>query len=363
MTVDRRFAPRPKPHRTAVVAHHCRERRPARKAAGAPLAVRGLEGATLDTGNLHAIKESVVSALVLGDHGHIQLVMADLRVKAPKAWAEVDQLLASLRAFEHAPPRAPVVGTPQRTTRIERNLHRFWAGGPMPAETKRRLLEMQAVVNESASSATPWQQLLWTSGLVNDGRRLDDELVAAGIRIVDVDEQFKPLHVEANGMRWALEARDRRVKRTWLARTVGLIAVSAYGGVYLDAGIGPGTLSLSNNQLYHTDPSGEIGHHGPPFRGPLGYADVVGDAALGDSERERIARFADASLPVVGSFFASRSGTEHLIRELAHRFQQRTLTDPASRFGQLFVSFDEALSRYAPPQQRVTPWAADLAWA
>jgi hypothetical protein len=333
--------------RSALVTQHCRERRashPARR----PLAVKSLLGATLDTADPHGIKESVVSALVVGDHAHIQLAMADLRVKDPKAWVEVDRLLATLRAFEHVAPREP-----DAAFEIERNIHRFWAGGPLPSEVWANLLGMQAVVNESAGSSTPWRQFLWTTGELEDRA----ELAAAGLEVVAIDTHWPALHLEHKAARWVAEGDVRH-----LARLVGLIAVGAYGGVYLDTDIGPGTLCLSNHQLYHTDPAGEIGHHAPPFRGPRGYADVASDAALGDSPRERIARYADSRGPEVDSLFASRSGTETVVHELAERFLEEALSCGRDRFARLFVPRDAGLSRAAPPQQRVTPWAADLSW-
>ncbi|WP_028063700.1 hypothetical protein [Solirubrobacter soli] len=331
--------------RTALVSQHCRERRashPARR----PLAVKSLLGPTLDTADLHGIKESVVSALVLGDHLHIQLVMADLRVKDPKGWVEVDQLLGTLRAFEHVAPQESELA-------IERNLHRFWAGGPLSSQAWTNLLEMQAVVNESAESATPWRQFLWTTGDCEDRA----ELAAAGLDVIAIDTHWPALHLERRAARWLAEGDVRH-----LARLVGLIAVGAYGGVYLDTDIGPGTLCLNNHQLYHADPAGEIGHHAPPFRGPIGYEDVAGDLTLGDSPRERVARYGDARGPEVDSLFASRAGTDAVVHALAERFQEESLSCGRDRFARLFVPTDGGLSRYAPPQQRVTPWAADLSW-
>ena len=331
--------------RSALVAQHCRERRashPARR----PLAVKSLLGPTLDTTDLHGVKESVVSALVVGDHAHIQLVMADLRVKDPKGWVEVDQLLGTLRAFEHVAPR-------ETARKIERNLHRFWAGGPLSTNAWTNLLAMQAVVERSASSGTPWRQLLWTTGECEDRA----ELAASGIDIVVIDGHWRALHLQEKAARWVAEGDVRH-----LARLVGLIAVGAYGGVYLDTDIGPGTLNLCNHQLYHTDRAAEVGHHAPPFRGPRGHADVARDLRLGDSARERIARYADSRGPEVESMFASRAGTETVVRELAQRFAQDSLTSGRERFARLFVPPGEGLSRLAPPQQRVTPWAADLSW-
>jgi hypothetical protein len=327
--------------RSTLVSQHCRERRashPARR----PLAVKSLLGPTLDTADLHGIKESVVSALVVGDHAHIQLAMADLRVKDPKGWVEVDQLLGTLRAFEHVAPRE------SEAFAIERNLHRFWAGGPLTSPAWTNLLAMQAVVNESAESATPWRQFLWTTGECEDRA----ELAAAGLDVIAIDTHWPALHLEHKAARW----RHGDVRH--LARLVGLIAVGAYGGVYLDTDIGPGTLCLNNHQLYHTDPAGEIGHHAPPFRGPRGYADVVGDATLGDSPRERVARYGDTRGPEVDSLFASRAGTETVVHALAERFADEELSCGRERFARMFGG----LSRYAPPQQRVTPWAADLSW-
>jgi hypothetical protein len=332
-------------HRSALVTQHCLQRRashPARR----PLAVKSLLGPTLDTTDLHGIKESLVSALVVGDHAHIGLVMADLRVKDPKGWAEVDQLLGTLRAFEHVAPR-------ESPLKIERNLHRFWAGGPLSTQAWTNLLAMQAVVDESSASATPWRQRLWTAGELEDRA----ELAAAGLDVVAIDAHWPALHLEAKAARWVAEGDVRH-----LARLVGLIAVGAYGGVYLDTDIGPGTLNLCNNQLYHGDRAGEIGHHAPPFRGPRGHAEVAGDLRLGDSPRERIVRYADSRGPEVDSFFASRAGTETVVRELAQRFAQESLTSGRERFARLFVAPGEGLSRIAPPQQRVTPWAADLSW-
>jgi hypothetical protein len=331
--------------RSTLVTQHCRQRRashPARR----PLAVKSLLGPTLDTTDLHGIKESVVSALVVGDHAHIQLAMADLRVKDPKGWVEVDQLLGTLRAFEHVAPR-------ESELEIPRKLHRFWGGGPLSTQAWTNLLAMQAVVNESKGSGTPWRQLLWTTGEFSDSA----ELAAAGLDIVVVDAHWPALHLQEKADRWVQDGDVRQ-----LARLVGLIAVGAYGGVYLDTDIGPGTLTLSNNQLYHTDPAGEIGHHAPPFRGPRGHADVAGDLRLGDSRRERIVRYADSRGPEVDSLFASRAGTETVVRELAQRFAQESLTSARERFARLFVPDGEVLSRFAPPQQRVTPWAADLSW-
>ena len=185
-------------------------------------------------------------------------------------------------------------------------------------------------------SATPWKQFLWTSGLDDDGRRLETSS-GGGHPDRRVDEHGGRCTSRAT----ARAGRGRRAtarQGQWFARTVGLIAVSAYGGVYMDADIGPGTLTLKNTQLYHTDPNGEIGHHAPPFRGPRGYEDVVADARLGDSPRERIVRFADGRDPVIDSFFASRSGTEPIVRELAARFSQDAPASSRDRFARLFVA-------------------------
>ena len=97
---------------------------------------------------------------------------------------------------------------------------------------------MQAVVNESATSATPWKQFLWTSGTLDDAAGLE----AAGVEIRSIDEHWRALHLERKAARWTAEGDIR-----WLARLVGLIAVGAYGGVYMDADIGPGTLSLKKH--------------------------------------------------------------------------------------------------------------------
>jgi hypothetical protein len=295
---------------------------------------------------LRPVKESLVSALFLGDYARVQNVLANLRVRDPKGWVEADQLVTSLRTFPHLTPQ------PHRFA-IERNLHRFWAGGPLTTQAWTNVLEMQAVVNESGTSPTPWRQYLWTTGECEDRA----ELSAAGLEVVSIDRHWQSLYLDGKAARWTAEGDVRH-----LARLVGLIAVGAYGGVYLDTDIGPGTLCLSNHQLYHTDPAGEIGHHAPPFRGPRGYADVASDAALGDSPRERIARYADRRGPEVDSLFASRSGTETVVHELAERFLEEALTCGRDRFARLFVPRDGGLSRCAPPQQRVTPWAADLSW-
>ena len=111
MIADRRFAARQKLHRSpAVAATHCRERRATQSASRLPLAVDSFEGDALGGDELHRVKESVVAALALGDHGYIQLVMADLRVKNPGGWVEVDRVLSDLRTFRHIPPRRPVPG-------------------------------------------------------------------------------------------------------------------------------------------------------------------------------------------------------------------------------------------------------------
>ena len=51
---------------------------------------------------------------------------------------------------------------------------------------------------------------------------------------------------------------------------------------------------------------------------------------------------------------------EAVVRALAERFQDESLTCGRDRFARMFGG---GLSRYAPPQQRVTPWAADLTWS
>ncbi|MDA0160204.1 hypothetical protein OM076_08015 [Solirubrobacter ginsenosidimutans] len=334
MIADRRFAARQKLHRSpAVAVTHCRERRATHSVSRLPLAVDSFEGDTLGGDELQRVKESVVAALALGDHGYIQLVMADLRVKNPGGWTEIDRVLSDLRTFRHIPPRRPMPGLGsfrQRPAEIERNLHRFWAGGPMPETTKACLLAMQEVVAKSQDSGTPWTQYLWT----RPGVDAVEELAGAGIQIVEVDDQ-------------------------WPAERVRLFSVRTYGGVYMDAGIGPGTLNLSNHQLYHTDPDGVVGHHAPPFRRAWDLHHTIADASLGDSPRERIARRADASLPIVDTFLASRRGTRRLAAALA------ALAEPGAKtaFSRLFVPVGEHVrTTYAPPQQRVTPWAADLAW-
>jgi hypothetical protein len=397
---------------TGVAARLQRERRATlaesrRAVARMPLAVKGFEGEALDTDDLGGIKEAVLSALALGDHGHIQLVMADLRVKDPKGWVEVDRFLQTVRTLTTSKPRAPVLGmgsSHERPQKIERNIHQFWAGGPMKDGTKNNILKLQEVVQQSAQSGTPWTQFLWTSGIVNaktgwfgmaEHNPLSDqlkELQAAGIVIVDVDKKWQSLSVtavgdvgksrwdlskerrtdvEEKGLRWTKEAKadlDKKKydKVKWLSDLVRLVAIDTYGGVYMDTDIGPGSLNLRDNQLYHTDPDGEIGHHAPPFRVPKDYQGTVSDKQLGDSPRERIVRHADANIPVLNYFFASQSGTKHLERELAELFQRESLTSGMGLFGRLFVPLDKSMSEkptpYAPPQQRVTPWAADLAW-
>src|SRR6476646_9072345 len=104
MLAPSRFAPHQKsPHRTArqpaVAASHCRERRAARTSPSRSLAIASFEGETLGADDLHRIKASVIAALALGDHGYIQLLTADLRVKNPAGWVEVDRVLGDLRAF------------------------------------------------------------------------------------------------------------------------------------------------------------------------------------------------------------------------------------------------------------------------
>ncbi|HEY6887372.1 MAG TPA: hypothetical protein VI300_06315 [Solirubrobacter sp.] len=338
MLAPSRFAPHQKsPHRSArqpaVAASHCRERRTTRTSPPGSLAIASFEGDTLGAGELHQIKASVIAALSLGDHGYIQLLLADLRVKNPAGWVEVDRVLGEQRAFPQPAPRPPVFGLGsfrERPAAIERNLHRFWAGGPMPEAIKAGLHAMQEVVAASADSSTPWTQFLWTRAGVD----ATGELADAGIRIVEVDEH-------------------------WPVERVRLFSVRTYGGVYLDARIGPGTLNLSNHQLYHTDPEGEIGHHAPPFHALPDYHETLGDASLGDSPRERIARRADSSLPVADSFLASRHGTRRVTAALAALSEP----GPAPGFSRLFVSSGGPLrTTYAPPQQRVTPWAADLDW-
>jgi hypothetical protein len=297
---------------------------------------------TLPGSDLQPVKESIVAALFLGDHARVQSVLANLRVRDPKAWVEVDQLLGTLRTFPHVTPRRHQLG-------IERHIHRFWAGGPLTSQAWMNILAMQAVVNESRESGTPWRQFLWTTGELEDRT----ELAAAGLEVISIDTYWPSLHLSHKAARWVAEGDVRH-----LARLVGLVAVGAYGGVYLDTDIGPGTLCLNNHQLYHLDPAGEIGHHAPPFRGPWGHAHVSTDPALGDSPRERIVRFADSRAPEVDSLFASRAGTETVVRALAERFLDDELTCGRERFARMFG----ALSHYAPPQQRVTPWAADLSW-
>jgi hypothetical protein len=297
---------------------------------------------TLPGSDLKPIKEAMVAALFLGDHARINAVLANLRVRDPKAWIDVDDLLGSLRTFPQVAPLAHPFA-------IERHIHRFWAGGPLTSQAWTNVLAMQAVVNESRESTTPWRQFLWTTGILEDRA----ELAAAGLDVISIDTYWPSLHLTNKAERWVAEGDVRH-----LARLVGLIAVGAYGGVYLDTDIGPGTLSLRNHQLYHLDVAGEIGHHAPPFRGPWGQASVAADASLGDSPRERIARFADSRGPEVDSLFASRAGTETVVRALAERFLDEELGCGRERFARMFG----ALGHYAPPQQRVTPWAADLSW-
>ncbi|GAA1201778.1 glycosyltransferase [Pseudonocardia alaniniphila] len=364
-----------------------------------PMEVKSFEGAPLDTEDVEAITDSVLNGLVYGDYGHVQLLLADLRVKDPKAWADLDEFVERMRPRMAAtrPKRAPLgMGSwRERPRPIERNVHRFWAGGPMSEGTKANLLKMQEVVTRSEGSGTPWRQFLWTSSIVNRqqdflgfGRKNPlnvqlNELRAAGIQIVDMDKEWNSMtvaavgtgeprtDVEEKGTRWTREAKadldDKKYDKVkYLSDLIRLVAVNRFGGVYLDTDIGPGALNLSNNELYHTDPEGEIGHHAPPFRVPKDYQRVADDAALGDSAHERVARHADNMIPVLNYFLASRSNTKHLGRELSDLFERDDLTSGMASFGRLFVPMDRSMQEkptpYAPTQQRVTPWAAALAW-
>jgi hypothetical protein len=47
-----------------------------------------------------------------------------------------------------------------------------------------------------------------------------------------------------------------------------------------------------------------------------------------------------------------------VVRALAERFTEDALGRGREQFARMFG----ALGHYAPPQQRVTPWAADLSW-
>lgn len=375
-----------------------------------PMTVKGYHGEGLDTDDLQGIQKSLLDALALEDDAHIQMVLSELRVKDPEGWAKASGMLETLRSI--APPRRSsreraVLGYGswrENPREIERNIHRFWAGGPMKKQTVENLLAMQEVVNRSRRSSTPWTQVVWTSGLVNRktgmfGSKAENpldeqlrELARAGVVIRDADELWRDLSVprveDVDKSRWDLSRRNRTDvaekalgwtaeakkdleakkydKVKWLSDLVRLAAVSEMGGVYMDTDIGPGTLDLRDRRLYHTDPEGEIGHHAPPFRVPKDYEEVLGDAKLGRSQRERVARFGDANIPVLNYFLASRSGTRHLERELAELFARKDLTSGMGMFGRLFVPLDRSMQEkptpYAPPEQRVTPWVSDLQW-
>ena len=372
-----------------------------------PLAVKGFKDEVLDTDDIATIKRVVIDAYALGDHGHVQMVMADLRVKDPKGWIEVDALLNVCKTLTNSPPRERVSGLgswQDHPREIECNIHRFWAGGPMKDATVSNILAMQDKVAKSTQSGTPWRQYLWTSTILNTqkgffgGAKKNpladqlEQLRASGIEVVDVDKKWaslsvatvadaqKPYHdltkqhrtdVEDKAIRWTQQAKEdldnkNYEKVKWLSDLVRIVAVDTYGGVYMDTDIGPGGLDLRNNQLYHTDPEAEIPHHAPPFRVPSDYQRTITDESLGDTARERVVRHADDMVPVLNYFLASRSGTPHLERELAEMFERKELQSGMAMFGRMFVPLDREISEkptpYAPPQQRVTPWAADLAW-
>ena len=183
--------------RSALVTQHCRERRashPARR----PLAVKSLLGPTLDTTDLHGIKESVVSALVVGDHAHIQLVMADLRVKDPKGWVEVDQLLATLRAFEHVAPRASALRRSSATST---------ASGPAGRSRRRRGRTCSRCRRSSTRAGRPGRRGGSCCGRPASARTAPSS-PRAGLDIVAIDTHWPALHLAGEGR--ALDRRGRR---------------------------------------------------------------------------------------------------------------------------------------------------------
>lgn len=376
-----------------------------------PLLSKGYNGEELDTNDTSAIVRTLTDSLALQDDAHIQQVMAELRVKDPRAWVKVDGLMKTMR--ELSGPREkirefPVIGhgsSHKAYREIERNIHRFWAGGAMKSGTIDNILAMQEKCSDSKNkSSTPWRQYLWTSSIANKKTRygfnikneLDlqlEELKKAGVNIIDIDKEWANVRVpyledaeksrldlsrkvredvKEKGVSWTKEAKSDLDNKSydkikWFSDLVRLIAINIYGGVYMDTDIGPGTLNLKDNRLYHTDSAGEIPHHAPPFRHPKDYESVLKDGKLGATPRERIIRYTDESVPALNYFLASRKDTKHLDRELATIFDRKDLTSGMAMFGRMFIPLDKSIqdkpTPYAPPEERVTPWVADLQWA
>ena len=346
----------------------------------------------LDLNDPRKIRDSLEKAEIFNDNQYSQLLMAELRVRDPALFVEMHRYLKTLRLLGRSDVGRGKKYLGQGSYNvdlhpIERNIHRFWAGGPMNPKTVENILAMQEKINSSQDGPTPWKQVLWTTGIANEKRGwlfkknnpLDQqlaELAEAGVEIRNVDEEWGSLEeivpgAQDKAVAWTRQAKSDldskkydRIK--WLSDLVRLVAVFKEGGVYMDTDIGPGRLDLDDNQLFHLDGEGEIAMFGPPFRVPEDYAGVLADKKLGHSPEERIVRHANESIPALNYFLASRSGTKHLEDEIRAYLNREDLTSGMGRFGYLFVPEGEDITQtptpYAPPQQTMIPWLLDLDW-
>lgn len=365
---------------------------------------RGSLGKTrdnLDSADKQGLWESLFEAHTFNDDQYIQKLLANLRVRDPAAFVAVDaqyKLMQSLSPRDTLGRGKKYLGQGSYGADlfpIERNIHRFWAGGPMSETTFGNIMAMHEKVMESREGpgedealATPWSHVIWTSGLANQqfnffGRPKDnpldeqlEQLREVGVEIRDMDQCWPTLEREfpgitAKGLDWTKQAKVRMDKGDYqpikfLSDLVRLIAIFTEGGVYMDTDIGPGSLNLKNHELFHFDKDGQIPHHGPAYRVPKDLTRVNKDANLGETPKERQIAHADREIPVLNYFLASRSHTSQIGNEIRDFVAQDSLKSGMGTFARMFAppGTDPAkiIEELVSSEDRVTPWVGDLQW-
>lgn len=261
------------------------------------------------------------------------------------------------REFEREPPQG---------ANIPKIIHRFWSGGAMSETTLRNLMAMQEAVGD-----TDWQQVLWTSGTVNEAvadeelMRQIAELREAGITVKNAEQMAESLsHIEGfpEALRGRIEAaiagiqseRPDYMAVKFLSDMVRLAATFEEGGVYMDTDIAPGTVDFDTAELFHRDEEGEVPLAGVQVQNTRAFEKARTGEGAGANEN-LFRNTAAIGTPVFNFFYATRAGTRS-----NHGALEAMIRDNRSS------GMQAADEHFRPGRERpdlwMVPWLLDLGW-
>lgn len=275
--------------------------------------------------------------------------------------------------------------------RIPKIIHHIWMGRAMSSAAMNNVKSWGA-----KAKVAGWKVFLGTDSTVNammdpriksliwtaDITRQFKELKKDGIKIADLSENEPMMGEELFNIYTAkAEAEDFAIASD-IAR---YCILRAYGGVYIDVDVGPGTVDLTK-QLRHLDPGGVVPHLGTPWRDKQAADDdLAKDPCLttwDERSRGNVRTCAERSIPG-NHFIATQKGAGFLDVLLNSIL---TFMKPPEKAPKLPEDLDTATtgiggllraihaSASAEPHRldvisnqnhvplRVTPWIDDLEW-